>query len=75
MQDAWTAVALADAYLTQGRYAEANEALLAAEGHYSRSKSAVTVEKTDAILEQLTEDVRVTLDRIRALARTRGVPH
>jgi hypothetical protein len=65
MHHAWTQVALADAYSAQRRYKEANGALLAAEGHYSRSKSAMTVEQTDAILDELTEDVRVRLDRIR----------
>jgi hypothetical protein len=75
MHDAWTNVALADAYLAQRRYKEANEALLAAESHYSRSQSAMTVEQPDAILDQLAEDVRVRLDRIRvAIKINTGTP-
>ena|ERR1700722_3721464 len=75
MHDAWTNVVLADVYIAQGKYNEANRALVSAGGHYRRSQSAVTIEQTDAILEQLTEDVRVTLDRIRGFGHTRGVPH
>jgi hypothetical protein len=65
MHDAWIAVALADAYLAQTRYKEANKALLDAESHYRKFQSALTAEKPDVILDQLTEDVRVRLDQIR----------
>jgi hypothetical protein len=65
MHDAWAAVTLADVCLAQGRYKEANNALRDAECHYGRAQSAMSVGHSDAILDELAEDVRVTLDSIR----------
>ena len=75
MNDARANIALADAYLALGRYREANEAMLDAERYYMRSQSAMTVEQPDAILDELTEDVRVRLDRVRvAIKIITGTP-
>ena len=70
MHDAWAAVTLADVCLAQGRYKEANKALLDAECHYWRAQFAMSVGHSDAILDELAEDVRVTVNSIRTELKT-----
>ena len=71
INDAWTNVVLADAYLAQDKCTEAMAAMVDAERHYRSAQSAVTIEASGSIRERLT-DLKVKLDQIRSLIRRKS---
>ena len=71
INDAWTNVVLADAYLAQRKYKEADAAIRDAELHYRKAESAVTIERSDSILDKLA-DIRIKLDQIRSAIKIKA---
>jgi hypothetical protein len=63
--DAWTSIVLVKACLAQGKYIEAESAMIDAERHYRRAQSAVKMKQSGSILDNLA-DLRVRLYQIRA---------
>jgi HEPN domain-containing protein len=64
INDAWTSIALAEVHLSEGKYAEAREAIHDAEQHFVNAKSAV--EQAELIVDSLT-DLRTRLNQVRYL--------
>jgi hypothetical protein len=71
INDAWTSIVLADACLVQGKYKEAESAMLDAELHYRKAQSAVSIKQSGSILNSLA-DLRVRLYQIRAAIKKKS---
>jgi hypothetical protein len=71
INDAWTNLYLAEAYLAQHRYAEAGSARRDAELHYASARSGVALELSGSTLNAL-EDLRLKLESSRIAAMRAG---
>jgi hypothetical protein len=71
IHDAWTNIAHAKALLAQGKYKEANDALLDAQGHYQCARSVTTIEQAGSIQDKLA-DLKIKLDQIRSTIKIKS---
>jgi hypothetical protein len=71
IHDALTNVAMAEAFVSQGRYAQAEEALRDAENHYRRAESDIRGQGAGLVSGRLA-DVRNRIDRTRRTAQARS---